>query len=400
MDMVRSCATALTVLLVAGSAAHAQSLTSVRGPGHPVTATDARTMALDGLGIGLHGFAATFANPAAVAMARRRGAVVVLENVERTVRFGGESDNIGTTRFPLINVVFPARGVVFTGGYGSYLDQSWALVREGEQPLGDATVEYFDVMESVGGVGRLQFGAAVPIGETLGVGATVGLHMGGQRVDYSRQFDTRLDSPIEPYIESMSWRYRGPVAQVGAVWNPSDILRLGGSVTWAGTLVGDSVEGRSPRRELDLPLQVAGGASGFLVPGLLASMSARWSGWSVTEAGAIGVHTGDFAPSSRDTWEVGGGMEWARARPGVRRTYPLRIGAQYRQLPFGFIDEAPAEWLVGGGTGLVIGDPVSPLGLVDLTVQRGSRTAAGPAAVGSFTENMWRIALSVSLFGS
>lgn len=398
--MVRSGAMALAVFLLAGSAAHAQSLTSVRGPGYPVIATDARTMALDGLGIGLRGSAATFANPAAVAMANRRGAVVVLENVERTVRFGDESDDIGTTRFPLINVVFPARGVVFTGGFGSYLDQSWALVREGEQQLGDVAVEYFDVMESVGGVGRLQFGAAVPIGERLGVGATIGLHMGGHRVDYRRQFDTGPDSPIQPYVESMSWRYRGPVAQVGAVWDPSDLLRLGGSVTWAGTLVGDSVEGRAARRELDLPLQVAGGASGYLVPGLLAAISGRWSGWGVTEAGAIGVPTTGLASSSRDTWEVGGGLEWVRPRPGARRTYPLRIGAQYRQLPFGFIDEAPAEWLVGGGAGLVIGEPANPLGLVDLTVQRGSRTAAGAGAVGSFSEDMWRVALSVSLFGS
>jgi hypothetical protein len=398
--MLRSGAMALALFLLAAAAAHAQSLTSVRGPGYPVIATDARTMALDGLGIGLHGFATTFANPAAVAMARRRGAVVALENVERTVRIADESDRLGTTRFPLINAVFPARGVVFTGGYGSYLDQSWALVREGEQELGDGTVEYFDVMESVGGVGRLQFGAAVPIGERLGVGATVGLHMGGHRVEYRRQFDTRLDSPIEPYVESMSWRYRGPVAQVGAVWDPSDILRVGASVTWAGTLVGDSVGGRAARRELELPLQVAGGASGYLVPGLLASVSGRWSGWSVTDAGAIGAPTVGFASSSRDTWEVGGGFEWARSRPGARRTYPLRIGAQYRQLPFGFIDEAPSEWLVGGGAGLVIGDPASPLGLVDLTVQRGSRTAAGAGAIGSFTEDMWRAALSVSLFGS
>lgn len=399
--MVRSGAVVVVASLLLGGAAQAQSLTSVRGPGYPAIAADARTMALDGLGIGLQGLSATFANPAALAHARRRGAVVVLENVDRTIRLGDQEDEVGTTRFPLVNVVFPARGVVFTGGYGSYLDQSWSLFREGEQILGDTSVEFTDIMESVGGVGRLQLGAAAPLGERFGVGASVGLHMGSQRVEYRRRFSPGTESPLEPYLETMSWRYSGAVAQVGAVWNPLDIVRLGASVTWAGTLTGDSVQGRSAPRELDLPLQVAGGASGFLVPGLLASVSARWSGWSVTDAGSIGVPADDgVAPSSRDTWELGGGLEWAPARPGARRTYPLRIGGQYRQLPFGFIDEAPSEWFAGAGVGMVIGDPGNPLGLVDLTVQRGSRTAPGTATVGDLTEDMWRIALSVSLFGS
>jgi hypothetical protein len=400
MEMVRSGAVAAVAFLAMGGVAEGQSLTSVSGPGYPWVPTDARTMALDGLGVGLKGWSSGFGNPAAIAHAGRRGAVVVLENVDRTVRLGDQEDEIGTTRFPLLNVVFPAGGLVFTGGYGSYLDQSWGLIREGELLVGDAAIESFDIMESVGGVGRLQVGVAAPLGERLGVGATVGLHTGSQRVNYQRRFDPAAATPLEPYVENMSWRYSGPVAQVGAVWDPLAILRVGGSVTWAGTLTGEPVEGRATRRELELPLQVSGGASGFLVPGLLASVSARWSGWSVTEAGAIGVPSEAVTPSSQDTWELGGGLEWAPDRPGATRTYPLRIGAQYRQLPFGFVDAAPSEWVWGGGIGMVIGPPANPLGLVDLTVQRGSRTAAGTAAMGDLREDMWRIALSLSLFGS
>jgi hypothetical protein len=146
---------------------------------------------------------------------------------------------------------------------------------------------------------------------------------------------------------------------------------------------------------------VAGGASGFLVPGLLAAVSGRWSGWSGTDAGAIGLPGMEPGASSRDTWEVGGGLEWTAVRPAAPRHFPVRVGVQYRQLPFPFADEAPSELFWGAGAGLRVGaDPANPLALVDLGVQRGVRTASGGSAMDDLTERMWRIALSISLFGN
>lgn len=389
---------ALAALLSAPVAA--QSLTSIRGPGYPLLPADARTMALGGLGFGLQGFHGPLTNPAAVAHSVRRGAIVSLEALERNVALGGVDDDIGTTRFPLIRIIFPVRGAVLTAGYGGFLDQSWGLAREGQLVIGDTDVGFTDVTVSEGGIGEFQLGAAVPIGERLGIGASVGLHTGHQRIQQTRQFDVVLEGELAPYRETMRWQYSGPVAHVGVQWDAAEILRVGGSVRWAGTLVGDPVEGRAERRELDLPIQVGAGASGFLVPGLLATVAGRWSGWSGTDPDAIGVPA-ESAAGARDTWELGAGLEWAPLRPAARRTFPLRVGVQYRQLPFPFVDEAPSELFVGGGVGMRVGtDPANPLAQVDLTVQRGTRTASGGAEIGDLRERMWRVVLSLALFGN
>lgn len=399
--MTRIIVLALVGVLSSGGAAVGQSLTSARGPGYVLLPTDARTSVLGGLGLGLQGFSASLTNPAAIAFATRRGGVVALEAIERDIRLGDEGGEVGTTRFPLIRVVFPVRGAVLTAGYGGYLDQSWGLTREGEEVFEGSTVGYTDIMRSDGGVGHFQIGAAFPIGEDLAVGGAVGLLTGNQRVEFRRRFDAALEGVLDAYSENLSWRYRAPLVQAGVRWDPIEELQVGGSVTWAGTLVGEGVDGRSERRELDLPLQLAGGASGYLVPGLLAAVSGRWSGWSVTDPDAIGLPGDAVARSARDTWEFGGGLEWDPQRPAARRSFPVRLGVQYRQLPFPFADEAPTERFIGGGVGMRVGpDPANPLATIDLGVQQGRRTAAGNGTIGDLTEDMWRFTLSLSLFGN
>lgn len=400
-EMIRASMLALVAVVAGTDAVAAQSLTSARGPGYVLIPTDGRTSVMGGLGLGLKGFSASLTNPAAVAFGTRRGGIVSVEAVERNVRLGDDESDVGTTRFPLIRIVFPVRGAVLTVGYGGYLDQSWGLIREGEEVFEGTSVGFTDIMRSDGGVGQFQVGAAFPIGENLGVGAALGLLTGQQQVRFRRRFDTALEGVLDAYTEDLSWRYRAPMVQAGVRWEPMDELQVGGSVTWAGTLVGEGTVGRSARRELDLPLQVAAGASGFLVPGLLAAVSGRWSGWSVTDPDAIGLPGDGPAQAARDTWELGGGLEWDPARPAARRSYPVRVGIQYRQLPFPFADEAPTERFVGGGVGMRVGpDPGNPLAMIDLAVHRGTRTAAGNATIGDLTERMWRFTLSMSLFGN
>jgi hypothetical protein len=117
--------------MLAGPVA-AQSLTSIQGLGYPVLATDARTEALGGLGLGLQGLSAPMTNPAAAAGLLRRGAIVSVSAVEQTATWADESGSFGATRFPLIQVIYPIRGVVVTAGYGGYLDQSWGVERSGD----------------------------------------------------------------------------------------------------------------------------------------------------------------------------------------------------------------------------------------------------------------------------
>lgn len=379
-----------------------QSLTSIRGLGYPVVAADARAQVMGGLGIGLKGMAVSMINPAAAAGTARRGASISVAAVEQEAALGGASAILGSTRFPLIQLVYPVRNVVVTAGYGGYLDQGWEVTREGEQVAGGEDVIAFqDYVGSAGGVGQLRVGAAVPVGSRLAVGAAIGVHTGSQRVNFRREFTASPVGSLDDFIETRGVRYSGPMAQIGVRWDPLDIVRLGGSLTWAGTLSADSTAGPSPSREYDLPLQAAAGASATLAPGLLAALSGRWSGWSAV-GDVSGLAPGvDASSSATDTWEVGGGLEWAPASSRSPRTYPVRLGGQYRQLPFTFGAEAPTEWFIGGGVGMRLGaSPENPLAALDLTVQRGERTATGTGDVDGLVESAWRFTLSLAVFGN
>lgn len=392
---------ALLMVALAALGATAQSLTGIRGLGYPMQPTDARSEVLGGLGVGLKGMTPPLTNPAAAAGIGRRGVLVAVQATERDIQLGEASEASGATRFPVIQVIYPVRGVVLTAGYGGYLDQSWGVVRTGETTVGGAPLSYNDRIRSTGGIGQFQVGVAVPISARFAVGGAIGAHTGTQRVDLLRLFDTTAVATLDPFSDEFEYRYVGPLAQVGARLDLGDLARIGASVTWSGSLEADSAAGRVSTREFDLPLQVAAGASAYLGPSLLAAFSARWSGWSATDvpAGALPLVAG--SGPGRDTWELGGGLEWDDPTSRSARSFPIRVGVQYRQLPFYLADEAPTEWFAGAGIGMRIGsDPTNPLALLDLTVQRGARTAAGDDTIGDLDESVWRFSLSLALFGS
>jgi hypothetical protein len=399
-ESLKRAAAVVAVLAVLAAPAVAQSVTSVQGLGYPLVPTDARADAMGGLGIGLQGFSPTLLNPASAAGVQGRGAVVSVAAVEQAASLGDASDNYGATRFPLIQVLYPMRGVVFTAGYGGYLDQSWAVVREATEMTGGQTFTYRDFVRSTGGIGELQVGLAVPIGDRLALGAALGTHTGSQRVLHQRTFDSTSLGTLQPFSVTRAARYSGPLARIGARWDPIDVLRLAASVKWAASLQADSTEGRVQDREVDLPLEVAGGVSAYLSPNLLASVSGRWTDWSTTGEVGGAVAPGIQTSEGRETWEVGGGLEYDNPARRAARSFPVRLGFQYRQLPFTFVEEAPTEWWAGGGIGMRVGpDTETPVIRVDLTVQRGERsTPAG--TLGELTESAWRVALSLSIFGN
>lgn len=373
--------------------AHAQSLTSMRGLGYPVLSGDARTSVMGGLGIGLQGVSVPFTNPASTAGLLRRGVVLSLETNNRDIALGDATASSEATRFPLVQAVYPVGGLVLSVGYASTLDQSWGVTRELQETVGSTTLDFQDRITSTGGLGQLQLGAAMPIGERLAVGAGLGVHTGSQRIRYSRTFSGE-GAGFRRFDETFGWRYFGPTASLGALWDPVNEVRVGASVSWAGTVSADSADGRASSDEFDLPLQLATGASAYLAPALLAAVSARWSGWSAASPGTS-------LEAARDTWEFGAGLELDDPARRAVRSYPLRIGFQYRQLPFVFAGNAPSEWFAGAGVGVRLGtSPENPLGLLDFAVQRGERTAGGDATVGALTESVWRFSLSLSLFGT
>lgn len=399
--------TAGAVLVAAMAAAGplaAQSITSVRGLGYPLLPVDARSQVLGGFGIGLQGFSTPLTNPAGAARVVRRGFVLALENSSREISLGPSSEGTSATRFPLLQMIFPVSRVVLTLGYGGFLDQSWGVESSGAIVLGTGgTLPFQDAIESTGGLGQFQFGAALPLGDDIAIGASVGAVTGNQRIQLVRQYDTTSVAGFESFVEAYGWRYSGVTAAFGVDAEVGRLARLGAMVRWSGDVTADSTEGPAVGRSFDLPLEVAAGGSVYLGPRLLFAASGRWSGWgdAAPAGGGGGVAAIGEVLGARDTWEFGAGLELDDVASRDARTFPVRIGIQYRQLPFTFVADQPTELFYGAGIGMRMGtDPQNPVALVDLGVQRGTRTATGDAVIGDLSESVWRIALTLSLFGS
>ena len=387
--MMRAFSAALLALIVLPAAAGAQSLFSTRGLGVPLEPVDARARALGGIGVGLLGWTGSMVNPAEAAGVYRRGVTAAIQSSRRSVEFEGESDVVGGTRFPVMRAVLPfGERVGVAIGYGGFLDQAWAVRSESVVPIGDREIRAVDQVESSGGVAQGRLDVAYLVTPTLAVGIGAGLYTGRLERVVSRSFPDSV--VIDGFRTTAAWNYSGPAVSAGAWWQPLPILRLGASVTWAGELRAEPEEGTTQEVRVDLPLQVAAGASGQLAPGLLAVAGARWAGWSSV---ADGFGDPDVAA---DTWEVGGGLEWRGAR-ALGRPFPLRLGARYAKLPFRVQGATPSEWALALGLGSVLArDDLGPRAVVDAAIERGRR---GDAAATGLTESFWRLTLSMALFG-
>jgi hypothetical protein len=377
---------AAALVLAAPAELPAQSLFGGRGLGVPVAPVDARARALGGIGIGLLDFNPAFANPADAADVQRRGLVAAIQPTTRSMEFDGERDDVDATRFPLLRFFQPfGQRAVISAGYGAFMDQTWSVVQEGSTMIGDRSVATRDLIRSTGGLSQLQVGAAYRLTESLALGAAGGLYTGSLTREVVRSFPDAEPGEFQPFTLRSGWSYLAPMAAAGVRWDPIDVLRVAGSVTWSGDLRVRNDEGVD--QHFHLPLRVAAGASGLLTPRLVGALSARWSGWGESEA---------FEEGASDTWELGGGLEWTGIR--VReRPLPVRIGFHRSTLPFRIDGEQPSERAAAFGVGARFGGiPATPLGRFDATVERGTRAGE---AVARLSEDFWRITASVSIFG-
>lgn len=386
----------LACLMLSAVPLTAQSLFASQGLGLPVNATDARVRILGGLGIGLLGSDISLVNPANPAGTLRKGISAVMVTTPLTMSLGDRRAFATSTRFPLIRAVLPiGTRWVATVAYGSYLDQAWSVRADRMEAIGADTVPVRDVVSSSGGVGQYRLGLAYSLGSRLALGISAGGYSGQQQILLSRQFtDTTTLTEVESFQSRLSRSYSGPLVSAGVRWDPASFARLGVSVTLPGNLKMKSEQGQLENRTVPLPVQVASGASAYLSPDLLLAASARWSGWGKANAALSTGAEPAGVPAARDTWEIGGGLEYA-STARQSRSVPLRVGFRYAQLPFSFDGQLPNEWAVGGGFGLRVGPQVDPQALIDLGVERGAR---GSTANGNLQEMFWQISLSVSLF--
>jgi hypothetical protein len=396
MRPLRTLVFAVLAVLSATPAA-AQSLFATRGLGMPVAPLDARARALGGIGVGLIGFDMSFANPAEVAGLGRRGVVASLQPGSASPTIDGATGDISASRFPLIRLAYPlGQSFVASLGYASALEQSWSISESGTEIIGRDTVDTRDVISATGGVARVGLGLAWRITETVSVGLAGGLYTGNLDRRVTRTFS---DSTIglQPFDTRLQWDYSGTWATAGARFDLPGVARFGASLSISGDLDVNGLDEGARDDRADMPMIFTAGASGVLSSTLTAAAGTEWTGGA---AGRV-LQAEDAVSFRRDTWRAGGGLEYTGWR-GAARTWPIRLGVNWAQLPFHDEGETPAsEWAAGFGFGLnVTGDAASPLAILDMSVERGSRSGLESTALpGGLSESFWRWTFSLSLFG-
>src|SRR5690606_40549542 len=129
------------------------------------------------------------------------------------------------------------------------------------------------------------------------------------------------------------------------------------------------------------PLEITGGASVRVTPLLMATAGGAWSRVPETTGTTL----------STETMRVGGGLEYQGLRSGLR-TYPIRLGARWSELPYHLDGETQAtEFGLSGGLGFRLGDPMDPAAVADFSVERATRSGleGGTVADGG-SEELWR----------
>ena len=390
-------------LLLLPAAAHAQSLFSSRGLGVPSDGYDARARALGINGVGLLGLSTSLVNPAEPAGILRRGVTAAFQPYSGSFEIEGEDDDFAATRFPLISIFYPTRLGVFHLGYSGVLEQSWAVIAEGQEIVGADTVATSDLVQHTGGVGQLRLGLARRVSDKLAIGGAIGLYTGNIDRGIRRSFPDSAQLGLIPFETHTRWSYSGPLASIGVRWDPAADLRVGASFTWSGKLKAKPTEGSEVEYEYDMPLRFDVGMSGRVGRNLVAAVSgslATWTSDDYRTPGSLG------ATPAENQMEIGGGFEYTELRRGSR-VFPLRLGARTSKLPFHLVEEeAPSEWAVTGGIGFrLVEDDFGPLAVADIGAERVSREGFASNGVnnapdrGPLTENFWRFTVSVSLFG-
>ncbi len=369
-----------------------QSLLGTQGLGFPLEAMDARSRALGSVGTGLFGGSLSPLDPASATGLAIPTANLTFQPTWGESTMNGETLDGQATRFPLIGLAYPVgplRAMVSLT-LGGVMDQRWEVSYKGEESLGNETVPVTNKYSSDGGISSLRLGWAQLIGRRLSLAVGVGANTGSVTRSFSRTFDSLYvgSSFVAPFVDGGKWRYQGITGSVGAVWDPLDVLRVSGSVTFNGDLEAEpSDETTGAKATFSLPTEFRFGASGVLTPRVDLNLGVSYAEWESSARGLLpGAVVGGI-------WSVGGGVEWELNGMGGR-TIPLRLGMRRSELPFTLDGADPVETTYAGGLGvnLTQADQFVLAG-VDLAVESGTREA------GSFSEDFWRGTITFRVSG-
>ena len=384
---------ALLMALAMGAApVAAQSVSATWGLGLTLDPLDGRGRGLGSVGPGLFGTGVIPGDPGASLDLNVPTIAVSMQSSWLQVDQGVGGAALSGTRFPAMGMAYPVRDWgVLTVTYGGMLDQRWTVVREQLVDLGagGAETSVTDRFVSDGGVAAARVGFARRITPSLGVALAVGSFTGNVIRSFTRSFNSfDAGAAPAPFRSDGRWGYSGVTATAGLVFDLSEIVRAGGTVTWSGSLNANPTSGsEGEARSYDMPLEFRGGISGALGAGISAVLSASYADWSGAWTSPDGEATAGAALS------LGAGLEWTGLSV-FGRPFPLRFGWRRAELAFSLAIDDPVESTLAGGFGLrLAGARNIPLAQIDLGVEHGTRSA------GTVSEDFWRSTVSLRLAG-
>jgi hypothetical protein len=384
----------LTLVVLAPAGASGQSLFARGGLGVPVGPQDGRARALGSVGMGLFGVTLTTIDPSA-GYQRIPALAVTLQPTWGSFEAEGQSGDLQGQRFPILGFSYPTgpRGQVSLT-YGTFMDQRWAVSAPDTVELAGQPTEVLDTFESNGGISSVRVAYAHEVSSGLVLAVNGGLLTGQVTRSFGREFDsTAVDLGVDEFEVEGRWRWIGPAAAVAARWDPNELIRVSASVNWYGTLEAqpqDSTPGSTV--QFDLPLEFRTGASFGLTPELIVNGSFYYAGWETTGR-SLGNESQDVASEASAATGFGGGVEWGGL--GIAgKSFPLRFGYRWQELPFLFDGDQPVESSLSGGIGFNLAQAEGiVLAKTDIAVERGSRSAQ------ALTERFWRISITFQAAG-
>ena len=381
---------ALLVAVGGAQALPAQSILGAGGLGIPVESLDAQARALGSVGLSLLEASLLPTDPTASFGLVLPTVSASIQHTWSTTSYGADEMIGRTVRFPMIGLAYPVvrfEGMAFLT-FGGFLDQGWAVTEEGTIDLGGESVPTTDTYGSEGGISSLKVGWAQRLGERFVVAGSLGTYTG----EVTRTFVRVLGTPavrtdVSPYIDGGRWNFTGPTGTLGVLWDPVEIVRVAGSVTWSGTLKANpSEETKGGGESFQPPLELRVGVAASLTTRLAGTANLSYSDWS----GSGGI---DPSAMTGANWSFGAGLEWGGARLGDR-SMPLRFGYRRTDLPFRSGEDDPVESVLAAGIGINLRQiGTISLARMDVAVERGSRDA------GTLSEAFTRMTVTLRLAG-
>jgi hypothetical protein len=380
---LRSAAAAALVAALFAAPAAAQSALASRGLGFQIDPLDGRARGLGGVTTGLAEPQPSLVNPASAAGLSAYAVVVAMEPDRYDATAGSVTTRGTTVRFPLILGYLPVtQRLGLQVGYGSYLDQHWAVQQSDSMTLSTGRVGVTDRFASSGGIARFQAGAAYRLTSRLSVGAAADVFTGAVHDSTLRRITGLNDAATE-----LVYTYSGVGFGAGARFQPGDRFSVSAAVHGGGRIRAKSDSAGTETKDYTNPLSVDGGASARIGAATTVVASARWAGWSTVNDALAG------SGGARDLTGFAGGVEYGGLR-AFNKEIPLRVGGHYTQLPFRWSGAAafPTERAVSAGLGYGFGRGTA---MFDAAAERGTRGGSGAG----IDEPYWRFSFSLRLLG-